>query len=303
MPDKFLHSFRSLIRPLAVALLAIATAGCGTILGGSDPVPPSDFERYRSGEIERVDTARREIVLDAEPGVETRLQGADDRLVVGYDDRTRVIYRGQQYEPAALEPGDLVRVELQYADGGDLYTPYVEVTESVGQHGGDDDLAGTVSGEVEAVDDVRREIRLDTGDGDFTVRYDDDTPVVYEGREYRATALEPGDRIRVDTRDVAGERWVTGSIDVLESVQERTGEVPGGGFDDTERLEGRIEWIDQRRGELGVRTESLGVVTVEIPFDADRVVRDRFDALDDGDYVRVSVEESGRGRYRLVRFL
>lgn len=303
MPDNTLHSLRSLTRALAVALLAVAAAGCGSILGGSDPAPPSDFERYRSGEVERVDTARREIVLDADRGVATRLRGADDRLVVAYDDRTRVIYQGQQYEPAALEPGDLVRVELQYAAGGDLYTPYVEVTESVQQRDGGDDLAGTVSGEIEDVDDVRREIRVDTGNGDLTVRYDADTSVVYEGREYRATALEPGDRIRFDTRDISGERWVTGSIDVLESVQERTGEVPGGGFDTAERLEGRIEWIDERRGEIGVRTDSLGVVTVEIPFDADRVVRDRFDALDDGDYVRVSVEESGRGRYQLVRFL
>lgn len=303
MPDKTLHSFRSLTRSLAVALVAVAAAGCGTILGGSDPAPPSDFERYRSGEIERVDTARREIVLDAEPGVETRLRGADDRLVVAYDERTRVVYRDEQYEPAALEPGDRVRVELQYAAGGDLYTPYVEVTESVQQRGGGDDLAGTVSGEVESVDDVRREIRVDTGAGDLTVRYDDETTVLYQGREYRATALERGDLIRVDTRDIAGERWVVGSIDVLESVQERTGDVPRGGVETADRLEGRIEWIDERRGEFGVRTESLGVVTVEIPFDADRIERDRFVALDDGDYVRVSVEESDRGRYQLVRFL
>ena len=302
MPDNTLHSFRSLTRTLAPVLLAVAAAGCGSVLGGSDPVPPGDLERYRSGEIERVDTARREIVLDAEPGVETRLRGAGDRLVVAYDDRTRVVYRGEQYEPAALEAGDRVRVELQYAAGGDLYTPYVEVTQSVQQRPGDDDLAGTLSGEVDSVDDVRREIRVDTADGDFTVRYDDDTPVLYEGREYRATALEPGDLIRIDTRDVAGERWVVGSIDVLESVQERTGGVPGGGFETADRLEGRIEWIDERRGEFGVRTESLGVITVEVPYDAARIERDRFDALDDGDYVRVSVEESGRGRYRLVRF-
>jgi hypothetical protein len=101
---------------------------------------------------------------------------------------------------------------------------------------------------------------------------------------------------------VAGERWVIGSIDVLESVQERAGDVPGGGFDTADRLEGRIEWIDERRGEFGVRTERLGVVTVEVPFDAARIERDRFEALDDGDYVRVTVEESGRGRYQLVRF-
>lgn len=303
MPRNTLPDLRPLVRASTVALVAVAAAACGSILGGSDPAPPGDFERYRSAEVERVDTSRREIVLDAEPGAETRLRGADERLVVAYDDRTQVVYRGEQYEPAALEPGDLVRVELEYAAGGDLYTPYIEVTESVQQRSGDDELAGTLSGEVETVDDVRREILVDTEDGDVTVRYDDDTPVLYEGREYRATALETGDLIRVDTRDVAGERWVVGSIDVLESVQERSGGVPGGGFEAGDRIEGRIEWIDDRRGEFGVRTDRLGVVTVEVPFDSARIERDRFDALDDGDYVRVTVEESGRSRYRLVRFL
>jgi hypothetical protein len=300
MPDNALPRF--LARALAAIVLAVAVAGCGSVFGGSNPPPPDDFERYRSGEIERVDTARREIVLEAEPGVETRLRGADDRLVIAYDDRTRVVYRGEQYQPGALEAGDLVRVELQYAAGGDLYTPYVEVTDSVQQRTGGDDLAGTLSGKVDDVDDVRREIRIDTAEGDYRVRYDDDTPVVYEGREYRATALEAGDLIRVDTRFDGGERWVVGSIDVLESVQERTGGTPGGGFEAADRLEGRVEWIDERRGEFGVRTDRLGVVTVEVPFDAERIERDRFAGLDEGDYVRLSVEESARGRYRLVSF-
>ena len=303
MPDDIFHRFhRFPTRAFAAALLAVAAAGCGSVFGGSNPPPADDFERYRSGEIERVDAARREIVLDAEPGVETRLRGADDRLVIAYDDRTRVVYRGEQYQPGALEPGDLVRVELEYAAGGDLYTPYVEVTESAQERTGGDDLAGTLSGEVADVDDVRREIRIDTAQGDLDVRYDDDTPVVYEGREYRATALEPGDLIRVDTRFDGGERWVVGSIDVLESVQERTGGTPGGGFEAADRLEGRVEWVDEQRGEFGVRTDRLGVVTVEVPFDAERIERDRFAGLDEGDYVRLSVEESARGRYRLVSF-
>jgi len=51
-----------------------------------------------------------------------------------------------------------------------------------------------------------------------------------------------------------------------------------------------------------VRTDRLGVVTVEVPFDAERIERDRFAGLDEGDYVRLSVEESARGRYRLVSF-
>lgn len=304
MPD---HAIR-ITRPVAVVLLALAAAGCGGgILGGPSPAPPpSDFERFRSGEIERVDEARREIVLDAEPGAETRLQGTEERLVIDYDERTRVVYQGEQYQPEALEPGDLVRVELEYAAGGVLYTPFVEVTRSVQDRTGRyDDDAERLSGEIEDVDAARREIRIATADGDRRVLYDADTPVLYRGREYQVAALEPGDLIEVDVHTSGRERRVVGSIEVVESVQDRDGSLPGSGGDvaDGDRLEGRVEWIDERRGEFGVRTDRMGVVTVEVPFDVDRIERDRFGDLARGDYVRLSAHEAGTSRYQLVRFL
>lgn len=283
----------------AFALLLVAALGCGSIgLPGGTSAPPPAEEDVITGEVARVDTAQREIEIDDQGRIH----------VATYDGGTRVLYEGREYRPEDLERGDVVRVQVDSSRYGDLYAERVDVVESVQARRDEpsddpyDDRTGDVSGEVEAVDTARREIRIDTGQGERVVGYESRTPVYYQGQTYSPENLEPGDRVRVEVSS----RGLAESIQVTQSVQDRTGGV-GEDRDDrygADRLTGTVEWIDERRGEFGLRTEDRReLVTVEVPFDAQDSVRDRFAALDRGDYVRIEAEDMERGRVALVRFL
>lgn len=279
------------------ALLLLAALGCGTIGlpgGGSPAPPPPAAEDVITGEVAQVDTSRRTLEID----------DRGRRHVASYDAGTRVLYEGREYRPEDLERGDTVRVRVDESRYGDLYAERIDVVESVRERRDDrrddrsDPISGDIAGEVEAVDTARQEIRVGTRSGERVVRYESQTPVYYRGDTYRPENLEPGDLVRVEVSD----RGVARSIEVTRSVQERAGEraddPPG-----ADRLAGTVEWVDGRRGEFGLRTEAGELVTVEIPFDAREPVRDRFRALERGDYVRIEAESMERGRVELIRFL
>jgi hypothetical protein len=281
-----------------LAVLVLPALGCGSLPGvggGSGSTLPDDRV---TGEVDRVDTSRRQIVLIT---TGTQLTSGGDRLALDYDERTRVIYRDAQYTPANLEPGDEVRAEIE-RDGGQLYTPYLEVLRSVSGPPATGGALSVIEGEVDRVDTGRREIAVDTSGGLRTVLYETDTPVWYRGEQYEPTNLDPGDEVRIEVTD-GGRTPLAERIDVVRAVQE-SGGTAGDGYPDgtAATLSGTVEWIDSRRGELGVRTDREGVVTVVLPFNADPRDRDVFDDLREGDRVRLDADEVSRGRYELVRF-
>jgi hypothetical protein len=153
-----------------LAVLVLPALGCGSLPGvggGSGSTLPDDRV---TGEVDRVDTSRRQIVLIT---TGTQLTSGGDRLALDYDERTLVIYRDAQYTPANLEPGDEVRAEIQ-RDGGVLYTPYLEVLRSVSGPPATGGELSVIEGEVDRVDTGRREIAVDTSGGLRTVLYPDD---------------------------------------------------------------------------------------------------------------------------------
>ncbi|HUP42288.1 MAG TPA: hypothetical protein VM599_03685 [Thermoanaerobaculia bacterium] len=290
---------RTLILPCAL-LLALA-AGCGSVLpGGRGPsTPPPAADRVVTGEVAWVDAGNQELEVQHRTG----------RLQARYDANTRVFYQGQEYRPENLEPGDVVRMEVVGSGYENVYVQRIEVTESV-QTRDDrderddrydpDDRYGDryVSGDVDRVDTQRREIVIDTSRGDEVVRYDDRTRVVYRGDDYRPENLERGDQVRVEIADTRGAYAET--IEVTRSVQERQGGDPRAG---SGSYTGTVEWIDERRGEFGLRTDNRDILTVEIPFDARDSVRDEFARLDRGDFVRIEADPREPDRLTLVRFL
>jgi len=115
---------------LALALLVATACGSGDlgpILGpdpGDDRSPGATTQIV--GEIESADHARRELVVDD--------RGRDVRIV--YERGTRVLYRGETYEPGGLEPGDYVRVDVR-DDRGLWVTDYVVVEQSRQERAGE----------------------------------------------------------------------------------------------------------------------------------------------------------------------
>jgi Domain of unknown function (DUF5666) len=167
-------------------------------------------------------------------------------------------------------------------------------------------VGSELAGEVRAIDTRARQIDLSTDNGRrFLVRYDNNTRVSYRQRDYAVADLEPGDYIAARAQQDRDGRYFTDLIIVKESVQERGGYGGGGGGNVArlERLEGRVEYVDSRRGTFEIRDRSNRLVVVSLPYDAPRAISDRFKRLREGDYVRVEGRFLNRERFELENFV
>ena len=160
-------------------------------------------------------------------------------------------------------------------------------------------------GEVRYIDTRARQIELTTDAGrGFLVKYDDNTRVSYRQRDYAVSNLEPGDYVAVRAQQDRDGRYFTDLITVRESVQERGGYGAGGGnVGRLDKLEGRVEYVDSRRGTFEIRDRSNRLVVVSLPYDAPRAISDRFKRLREGDYVRVEGRFLNRERFELENFV
>jgi hypothetical protein len=149
-----------------------------------------------SGEIDRVDTERREIVVRTSAG---------DRLIA-YDDRTRVVFQGRDYEPANLERGDLVEVDTTTSrDSRYALATRIDVTRSVQDRTGYDDRPGAeqLAGTVDWVDRRRGEFGLRTDRDTLTVEVPFDAATDTRDRFSR---LDQGDYVRIEAEELDRER-------------------------------------------------------------------------------------------------
>ena len=160
---------------------------------------------------------------------------------------------------------------------------------------------GDVIGEVENVNTRAQEIEIRTDTGRTSViRYDDQTQVIYRQRNYSVANLETGDYIAAQVRQDRDGKNYTPTITVRESVQER-GDRRGAGRLD--RIEGRVEYVDQRRGTFELRDPRSRLIIVSVAFNAPRAVIDQFNRLRNGDYVRVEGHAVNADRFDLENFL
>jgi hypothetical protein len=163
-------------------------------------------------------------------------------------------------------------------------------------------------GEVRDVDTRARQIELSTDAGrKFLVRYDNDTRVSYRQRDYTVANLEPGDYVTMRAQQDRDGRYFTDLITVKESVQERGGyggnSSGSGSVERLEKLEGRVEFVDSRRGTLEIRDRNNRLVVVSLPYNASRAISDRLNRLREGDYVRMEGRFLNRDRFELENFV
>lgn len=314
------------VRLFAVVFVAALVAACGSTLPPPQ-APSAPRERVVTGEVSWLDAADQRL--------EVRDRGA--RVLARFDASTEVTFEGRSYEAVDLEVGDRVRIDAVSRGYEDLYAERIEVLESIshapgggvpnapapgapapgGPVVGVDELAG----EVSAVYSSQQEIRVLTSDGDRVVSYDGRTRVLYRGNEYVPENLEAGDVVRIAVDRPGARRPYAERIEVTQSVQDRPGyrpgdapggtpggtpgDSPGGEVGARDELVGRVEWIDDRGGELAVRTDVGDLVAVDIPFNATPEVRDWFQRVRRGDRVRLEVEwvarDAGSRRAELIR--
>ena len=140
--------------------------------------------------------------------------------------------------------------------------------------------SGTVSAEVREVDTRNRVLEVRTDDGqNVGIRYDDETRVVYEQREYPVTALEPGDMIRMNVSRTGQNEYYTAQIEVEQSVQDRTGYQGTTDPDRLYTLSGTVDQVDQNSGLFTLRTTNGRLYSVSMPFNSSAAARDRFSRL------------------------
>src|SRR5688572_17045112 len=122
-----------------------------------------------------------------------------------------------------------------------------------------------IVGEVQYVDTRAREIEIRTDSGRTSaLRYDNNTQVVYRQRNYSVDNLERGDYIAARVQQDRDGRPVANSITVKESVQDRGSSRSGRGRFD--RAEGRVEYVDARRGTFEIRDQRNRSIVVSVPF-------------------------------------
>lgn len=244
-------------RFFVTALFAAALlTGCGSsdlggILGGgsggsNDPNYPSSSSSRANevqGTVERVDTLDRRIIVDSDGTYRTDLRNGneDDEIVLYYDDRTTVEYRGETFRPQDLEPGDRIRADVGQS-GSRMMVDQIEVlydatnsgSTSSGTRTGDYDDArrGTeLRGTVRYIDTRDRTLEIQPRNSGFTtngsgvviVRYDTNTVVEYEGRRYTADNLERGDEVEIEVREGLNGQFLAQEILVVEDSRASLG--------------------------------------------------------------------------------
>ena len=171
----------------------------------------------------------------------------------------------------------------------------------VGGLGNYGSLGSDLVGEVENVDTRAREIQIRTDSGRTSVvRYDDRTQVIYQQRNYSVANLEPGDYVAARVQQDRNGQNYTDTITVREGVQDRGNKRGSGRLD---RIEGRIEYVDERRGTFELRDSRNRLIVVAVPFNAPGSVMDRFNRLRTGDFVRIEGRAAGSDRFDLENFL
>ena len=164
-----------------------------------------------------------------------------------------------------------------------------------------------VVGEIQGIDARQGVMQIRTQSGQTgEVRFDQNTRVVYQQREYNVTALERGDVVAFQVQQDQRGNAYTSYIQVQQSVQERTGQSTqqGGAYGNNgiQRFAGTVGYIDTQRGAFELRTQN-GSAQVALPYGASAQDAQRFRSLRSGQSVTLDGQMVAQGRIDLVRFI
>ncbi|HEX8431747.1 MAG TPA: hypothetical protein VF625_10675 [Longimicrobium sp.] len=149
------------------------------------------------GEVQGVDTRQQYVQIRTQDGRTANVR---------FDQNTRVIYQQQQYAVTNLERGDVVNMRLQQDQQGNLYTDYIQVSQSVQDRNGTSNNTGSGVGTGQIQQFTGTVGQVDTQRGIFELRTQQGTLVVtlpYRPStqdEQRFRSLRAGQSVRVQGR-------------------------------------------------------------------------------------------------------
>lgn len=273
-----------------LSLFLLAAVGCEDLGRYDGPGGYGGTAGDIVGEIQNVDSRASEIVIRSDSGRTTRVR---------YDSRTQVVYQRRNYSVSNLEPGDYVAMRVDSDRDGRLYTDLVTVREGA-QDRGSRGSGTTLRGTVQRSDSRYSSIMIETTDRrQVSFYYDARTRTTFRNRDYRPQDIQSGDYIDVRTRDGGKDNPTADVINVISRAQDSTGPNRG---DRLDRLEGRVESVDTRRGTFEIRGQNNRLIVVNLPSNPPRTVSDRFNRLRDGDYVRIEGRYVNQDRFELDSF-
>lgn len=162
--------------------------------------------------------------------------------------------------------------------------------------GGGQQQNGQVQGTVNSVDTRNQVVNLRQSNGEnLALRYDNQTQIVYQNRNYAISDLENGDQVTATVQTVNNGYYVS-RVDVNASAN--TG---SNGSTNSQSLTGNVRQVDVNNGWFTVNTNN-GTITVSMPYNPTRSDLTRFQNLRQGDYVSLYVTILNNSRVELVRF-
>lgn len=90
--------------------------------------------------------------------------------------------------------------------------------------GGQQQQQQQIQAEIQRVDANDQRVYVRTREGrDGSVRFDQNTAVIYQQQQYPVTALERGDLVNLTVRQISQNELYASRFDVVQSVQDRQG--------------------------------------------------------------------------------
>ncbi|MGA7616096.1 MAG: DUF5666 domain-containing protein [Thermoanaerobaculia bacterium] len=284
-------------------LATLLFVGCGSsnigdILGGGT----SNATNEVRGTVSQVDPTSQSILLT---NASTALANGQNSVRVYYDNQTKVSYQGQNYRPTDLEQGDQIDATVSNSSGrlvADAITVTYDISGGGTTAGG---YATQVQGTVQYVNTSNRTIQINNGtyNGVTTVQYDNNTPVVYNGQNYRPSDLEKGDQVSVSVQNLGNGQLLAQRIEVLRSVTSTTGTT---GY----TMQGTVQYVDTSTHTIGLNQVSWGngfttntngsTVVVEYNNNTQVLYQGRNYTptnLQRGDVISVQAQNLGNGQY------
>lgn len=159
-----------------------------------------------------------------------------------------------------------------------------------------------VSGTVQNINGRNQELSLQQSNGqNVTLRYDNQTQVVYQNQRYSVSNLEYGDRITARIANGSNNnQYYTDLIQVDQSVSTTNGR--NGTSSNAQQFEGTVRNIDRTNGVFQLSGSNYGSLTVSLPYNVRQADLNRFQGLRNGDYVRLYGVLLNNSRVELRQF-
>jgi len=188
---------------LTLAMAVTVSMGCMENIAVLGRPPLDEGRDDLTGEIERLDTASRQIYLRA----------TDNRpRSVGYSADAQVLYRGREYTVGQLERGDIVAMQVKRDSRGNSYVDLIRVQESVQERnqsrrgdGSPSSRLQTLDGRVERLNLQRNSFEIRDSSREWVVV--SLPPDAQRSDVDRLRALRDGDFVRVEGRFLDRQRF------------------------------------------------------------------------------------------------